>query len=74
MNLQDIELLDVYQRVGSVTLSQPIGIARITIGKNKFLYLIPTGVGVECEDGHHIYSMTQEGFDKNFSLSMLEVE
>ena len=75
MDINDIELIDVYERVSfdkSITHDIPTGISRIKIGMNEFLYLIPCGIDYECEGGHYIYSISQQQFDVKFSLSKLE--
>jgi len=75
MKQGDIELISVYERMGSfreLTCSTPVGIAKIKIGK-KYIYLIPRGYDYNCEGGHDIEQISQEKFDELYSNIKIDV-
>lgn len=75
MKQSDIEFIDVWQRMGENSTATfnyaPVGIVKIKTGR-KYIYLIPIGCDYNCEGGHSIYQITQEEFDKQYSLTKLE--
>lgn len=49
------------------TYSQITEVAKVKVGR-KFQYVVPYGIDWECDGGHSVEVLTQEEFDKRFSI------
>lgn len=62
-----IEEIDAYKKHSTFISAYPTGIVKIIHGK-KIIYIMPYGVDYECEGGHFCQQLTEEEFNKAFSL------